>query len=260
MDGSPEQLAVLASEPLDDRARTRNTTQMVLPWRADPGRRGRFSSTQVIALLVPPVLTATMYLAFTALVAALGFERGYLAAFAIYWVGWCLLVPLALLGPQKLFALFEDGSPRFGSRQCLTLGLLLWPLPVAFVFAFLPRIGDVGVTVFVASLVVGVIIGVTEEVLWRGLYVELFPENPWLGLLYPAVWFGLWHLAPQAVLTSDFTGAPYSFVLYAILLGLSYGYYSWVTGSIRCGTVSHVVQDSLGLAGGTFLAGMGLLL
>ncbi|SEP03747.1 CAAX protease self-immunity [Halogranum amylolyticum] len=81
-----------------------------------------------------------------------------------------------------------------------------------------------------------------------------------MGLLYPATWFDLWHFAPQAVLTSEFPGAPYSFVLYAILLGLSYGYYSWVTGSIRWGTVSHIVQDSLGLAGGTFLAGMGLLL
>lgn len=69
----------------------------------------------MIALLVPPVLTATMYLAFTGLVAALGFELGYLAAFAIYWVGWCPLVPVALLGPQKLVGLFEDGSTRFAS-------------------------------------------------------------------------------------------------------------------------------------------------
>ena len=235
-------------------------TPKVLPWRFDPGRIGRFSSAQVIALLAPPLLTATMYLAFTGLVAALGFERGYLAAFTIYWVGWCLLVPVVLLGPRTLSALFEDGSPRFGSRRYLTLGLLLWPLPVAFVFAFLPRVGDIGVRIFVASLLVGVIIGVTEEVLWRGLYVELFPEDPLFGLLYPSIWFGLWHLAPQSVLASEFPGAPYSFVLYAILLGLSYGYYSWVTGSIRWGMVSHIGQDSLGLAGGTFLGGTGLLL
>lgn len=228
------------------------------PFRA--GRIGRVSRVQAIALLVPPVLTGTMYLAFTGLVTAFGFERGYLVAFGVYWVAWCLLVPVVLLGPQRLLALFRDGSPRLGSRRRLTAGLLLWPLPVAFAFAFLPRVGDIGATVFVASLVVGVVIGVTEEVLWRGLYVELFPDDPWLGLVYPSIWFGLWHLAPQAVLTSEFPGAPYSFVLHAVLLGLSYGYYSWQTGSIRWGTVSHVVHDSMGLAGGTVLAGAGLLL
>jgi hypothetical protein len=110
-----------------------------------------------------------------------------------------------------------------------------------------------------ASVAVGVVIGVTEELLWRGTYVELFPEDWRSGYLYPAVWFGLWHVAPQSVLTSDFPGAPYSFVLYATVLGLSYGYYTWQTGSIRWATVAHVVHDTLGLAGGTFLAAAVLL-
>lgn len=200
-----------------------------------------------------------MYLVFTSFVTWFEFEVGYLLAFALYWIGWCLLLPGLLIGPRRLLGLFREGSPRLGSRPRVTLALLLWPLPMAFAFAFLPRVGEVGATVLLASLVVGVIIGVTEEILWRGMYVELFPDDRLFGYVYPAVWFGLWHFAPQAVATVGFPGAPYTFVLYATVLGFSYGYYTGETGSIRWATVSHVLQDTMGLAGGTFLAGATLL-
>lgn len=217
-----------------------------------------FTVAQWIAVFVPPILTATMYLAFTRLVSTYGFERGFLLAFAIYWIGWCLVLPSVLFGPRTVLGVFRETTPRFGSRRNLTLALLLWPLPFAFAFAFLPRIGGVGPRVILASIVVGIVIGVTEETLWRGLYVDLFDD--WLfGVLYPGIWFGLWHFAPQAVRTDGFPGAPYSFVFYATVLGLSYGYYARETGSIRWATVSHVVHDSLGLAGGTFLTAAALL-
>ncbi len=32
------------------------------------------------------------------------------------------------------------------------------------------------------SLGLGLIIGVTEELLWRGVYVTLFPGNAWLSI------------------------------------------------------------------------------
>jgi hypothetical protein len=39
-----------------------------------------------------------------------------------------------------------------------------------------------------------------EELLWRGLFVAAFPEDPVWGWLWPAVGFTARHPAPQAVL------------------------------------------------------------
>jgi membrane protease YdiL (CAAX protease family) len=44
-----------------------------------------------------------------------------------------------------------------------------------------------------------VVIGITEEVLWRGVYVTLFADNVWLNTIYPSLAFGLWHLCPLSV-------------------------------------------------------------
>jgi membrane protease YdiL (CAAX protease family) len=42
-------------------------------------------------------------------------------------------------------------------------------------------------------------------------------------------------------------GGIYSFLFYALVLGLAYEYVARRTGSIRWTTLSHVVHDSLGL-------------
>jgi len=38
-----------------------------------------------------------------------------------------------------------------------------------------------------------------EEVLWRGVYITLFPDSRWWGIVWPTVWFALWHYAPGSV-------------------------------------------------------------
>jgi membrane protease YdiL (CAAX protease family) len=75
----------------------------------------------------------------------------------------------------------------------------------------------------------------------------------------PAILFGLWNLAPASIHEVPYPGSPYSFVLYALVLGLSYGYYVFQTGSIRWCTVSHVIHDSLGMAGFTVIVPVELL-
>jgi uncharacterized protein len=73
---------------------------------------------------------------------------------------------------------------------------------------------------------------VTEEVLWRGVYMCLFPGQIWLNLVYPSLMFGLWHLAPQSVVANRLPGGAFSFVAYAVALGVSYAITVNQTGSI----------------------------
>jgi hypothetical protein len=64
---------------------------------------------QPIALAIPAALLPTMYVAFQ----AGGTRFGYLVAFLIYWMDWCILLPTFLLrGSHGLLDLFRDGLIR----------------------------------------------------------------------------------------------------------------------------------------------------
>jgi membrane protease YdiL (CAAX protease family) len=88
--------------------------------------------------------------------------------------------------------------------------------------------------------------GFCEEVLWRGLYVRVFPENIWLAILYPSVGFALWHLVPLSIFSE---GNKYSFVLSTFFLGMVYGYIAYETGSAKWTAISHSLNGMLALGG-----------
>lgn len=188
--------------------------------------------------------------AFRRLVRRFDYPAGYLYGFAIYWLGWCIALPALLLRNKGgLFALF--GGQDRGIKELLwKMRLALaWPLffPVAFVLV--PRRKRITPSILSVSVLLGIATGLTEETLWRGVFVRLFPGNAWLNTLYPSVGFAVWHAAPQTVRPSTQPGGTAGFVLYALALGLSYTYYARETGSIRLCTFSHIVHDSLGLGG-----------
>jgi len=88
--------------------------------------------------------------------------------------------------------------------------------------------------------------GCCEEILWRGLYVRCFPHNPWLAILYPAVGFALWHVAPQMIFPAE---NMFGFVISTFFLALPYGYIAWRTGSARWTAISHSLSGILALSG-----------
>jgi membrane protease YdiL (CAAX protease family) len=207
------------------------------------------SSQQWTMVAVPPVLIVTMYVAFRWLTVQYGFPLGYLLAFGVYWSVWCLAVPVAVLGTRAVLRLFRD--PQIHLAQ-LDMGLrfALWGPPlVPLLFVFRPRIASTPATVVAASVVLGVVIGITEELLWRGVYVALFADNVWLNTIYPSLAFGLWHLCPLSVAPSRHPGGGLAFVGYSFVLGLSYAYPARRTRSIAWSTLSHCVHDALGLGG-----------
>jgi hypothetical protein len=213
--------------------------------------RSTFSRAVRIGLVaLPPVLTATMMAAFIGLHRSLGYPLGYLAAFVVYWIGWCIAAPAFLLGGVRAIAdLFEIRTPRLRKPWSLRALLLAWPLVPAFTFAFAPRIASASIGVIAASTVLGIVVGTTEEILWRGVYVRVFPGSTFMSVVYPSVGFAAWHLAPLAVRANRFPGGSVSFAGYALLLGLSYAWVARDSGTIRWCVFSHVLHDALGLGG-----------
>jgi uncharacterized protein len=212
-----------------------------------------FTPEQIVLLVTPPVLLASTFLAYRGLVARFGLKRGYFGGFLFYWLAWCLLLPLALLGPGGLGALFRNVAPRYGDPAWLGLLLLLFPLLLGYGFAFPRAVRGAGWTLLLVSAAIAVVNGTLEEVVWRGTYVALFPEGWVLGMVFPAIGFGLWHLAPQSVLPSRYPGGEVALVVVSGIVGLMWGWVAHQARSIVWVTVSHVLFDFSGLGGRVYL-------
>jgi len=212
-----------------------------------------FNKKQIILLAAPPVLLVTTYLAYSSLAAWLEPVRGYLGGFLFYWILWCGLLPLLVVGPNGLREMFKDVRPRFGRPAWLGLLFLIGPFVAPFFTMFLPHVQDITPTILLYSVLFAITNGTFEEVLWRGLYVTIFPDRWLWSYWYPSIWFGYWHLSPQVVFPSDMPGGPFAFATMSIFMGLVFGWVAKKTGSIRWTTVAHILTDFMGLAGLAFV-------
>jgi membrane protease YdiL (CAAX protease family) len=79
--------------------------------------------------------------------------------------------------------------------------------------------------------------GTLEEVLWRGVYITLFPKNRLWGLVWPTIWFALWHFAPGTV-----SNIPVLALMSgALLIGSCWGLLAYQTNTIRWSAMSHIL-------------------
>jgi uncharacterized protein len=212
------------------------------------------SLEQIVLVLTPPFLLLSTYFAYRFLAGRLGPRWGYLAGFLFYWLAWCLALPLVLLGPQGFLDLFRLQGTGLGDPWWLGLIALLIPLLLGYGYAFPQALGRrPGWNVLLASAILALINGTLEEVLWRGTYVAVFPNKWLLAILFPALGFGLWHLAPQAVHPNTAPGGRWSLVAVAAVMGLLWGWVAYSSGSIVWTTVSHILFDFTGLGGRLYL-------
>lgn len=106
-----------------------------------------------------------------------------------------------------------------------------------------------GTPVIMVSIIIGGVIGVTEEISIKQVLWHHISCNMVL----------VWHIAPQSVLPNQMPGGIASFLFYALLLGLDWGLVAWRTGSIKWVIAGHCIHDSLGLSGFAFLQSNGTL-
>jgi len=214
----------------------------------------QFTSSQVVLMVAPPVLVVTTYLTFRYTATRLGPARGYLVGFLLYWIVWCFLLPLLAVGLDGFRRMFGPPEPMFGRPSWLGIVLLVGPPLGMYLTVFGKEIGSAGLMVIIYSALYAIVNGTMEEVLWRGTFVTAFPDNWLWGYLYPAIWFGLWHISPQAVALGR-PGEGVAFALMSILLGLVWGWVARTSGSIRWTVVAHVLLNFAVPAGRWFIGG-----
>ncbi|HSA54269.1 MAG TPA: CPBP family intramembrane glutamic endopeptidase [Gemmatimonadaceae bacterium] len=207
---------------------------------------GVSAGKQRLLMLTPLLLLASMYGVFRGMTALLGPQRGFVAAYLVYWGVWGVAVPLTFLGRDGIAELFRTPRARGPIATAAVLALLALPVLAGFLFVFPSLFAD-GERVLLLFLVYAVVNGILEEVYWRGLFVRAFPRDVVCGHLYPAAAFGVWHLIVLSMSGPWPPVAPvYAFFL-AALLGLLYAWATERTGSIRWVATSHVLLNLSGL-------------
>ena len=194
---------------------------------------------------LPVLLTASASCVFYFAARLWGRELGYLIGFLFYWLIWCLLVPLLLLG-RRYFTMLRDKRSLF-RRQNWWVILLLASTVIMPVFMYLiPRFSVTPLPVMLLGIPLALIHGFFEETFWRGLYVAFFPGDVVMGLIYPALFFSLWHIAPQLAIPA---ASPAMFILSTIPLGLAYGLTAFATKSAKWSAIAHGVSGVLAFSG-----------
>jgi membrane protease YdiL (CAAX protease family) len=187
------------------------------------------------------MVVVTMPIVFLGLAEAFGDRAGWLLGFLIYWVVWGFGFPLWLLGGGRVWELLRTTPRRPGLLWSL---LLLGPPVGSLVMGWVP-VSELSVGAVVVAVGFALVNGTAEELLWRGVFITLFPSQWWWGLVYPSFAFGLWHLAPQIIDPAE--GGPIPFAVAAVFLGLLYGLVARHTGSVRWPAISHIFADLLAL-------------
>jgi len=80
--------------------------------------------------------------------------------------------------------------------------------------------------------------GFFEELLWRGVYLELFPDTILFRIVWPSIWFGLWHYAPGAI-SPD--GNPLGLMGGSGLMGFYLSFLAERTGTLWWTVVAHTL-------------------
>ena len=224
------------------------------------GPRGRMKALEArtqrraapaLTLAMPLVVPAGMRVLFPMLARRLGGRRGYLAGFAVYWAG-CYLVPLALLGRRRTWALLrEPPGPLPRPRWLGALALLVPPVG-AVGTELLPALRGADPALVATAGAMAAVNATGEELLWRGLFVATFPDDAVRGWLWPAIGFTAWHLAPTSVRPARQSRM---FLAGSALIGVGFGWVAWRTGSLRLTLPAHLLTDASGLPAARFWLG-----
>lgn len=188
---------------------------------------------QKIAVIAPLVLVAVMYPIFHLLAGVMNYRVAWYLGLAIYWIIWCCVFPLLIIGKEAIKTLIRPQKP---DKKIL----LLIAIPLLGAVAGRLMLGGYEKeSVWIALLLFSTPFGngFFEEVLWRGMYLRLFPDHLFYRMIWPSLWFALWHYAPGSVSS----GNPARLMIGAGVMGLYLSYLAKKRNTAWWGIVVHTV-------------------
>ena len=154
------------------------------------------SNRQKFTIIAPQILIAVMYPIFQLLSGVLGETIGWYLGLVTYWIIWGAVFPLVIIGKESIRAIIR---PQKSNLKVFLF--VLFPVLMASLYKFIPGMGYQKPSVWIFLLLLSTTFGngFFEEIWWRGVYMKLFPNNILFRIIWPSIWFALWHYAPGSV-------------------------------------------------------------
>jgi membrane protease YdiL (CAAX protease family) len=191
---------------------------------------------QIIAIASPIILIAVMYPVFRLLSSAFnGSAIGWYLGLVTYWIIWGAVFPLWIIGMKGLKPIIRP--QRLNIKVSI---LIIIPLILALLYKYITGMdyGKLNLWILILYISTSFGNGFFEEVLWRGVYMKLFPDNVLLRIIWPSIWFALWHYVPGSV-------SPNANVLGLIIGSGLFGFYlsflAKQTGTIWWSILAHIL-------------------
>lgn len=207
------------------------------------------TARRVVVAAIPAAVPVGMLGVFAALRRRFPRRTTYNVGFAVYWAGWCGLVPLCVLGPRTAARLLTGGR-RPSAAEATLLAL---PVAGALGTQLIPHRHDVDSATAAVMAASATVNAVGEELLWRGLFMAEPLGRSRLATLWSLLGFSVWHLAPQLVWPSPIGRWP--FVAGAALVGTASTVVAWRSGGLRYVVVAHLLTDVCGVTAARFRLG-----
>ena len=193
------------------------------------------NTKQKIAIFSPIVLIGTMTPLFQILAKLLGGTLGWYLGLIIYWIIWGGVYSWMMIGAEGIKKITKPQMLNF--RNFLYVFVLLI---LSFIFKTITvteyQKPETWILILYLSTNVGN--GIFEEILWRGVYMELFPRNNLIRILWSSIWFGLWHYAPGTVSSS---GNAIGLMIGSGFMGLYLSVLAKKTDTAWWGIVAHIL-------------------
>jgi membrane protease YdiL (CAAX protease family) len=143
-------------------------------------------------IIAPPILMLVMFLIYTLFGVIFGSEIGWYLGLSVYWILCGLLFSTWLIGFEEIKKL---SSPR--KFKIKLIPLIAFPVVMAFVFSYISKTeyNKVNLLGLILLIITPFGNGIFEEILWRGVYMELYPNNNFLRIIYSTIWYALFHFA-----------------------------------------------------------------
>lgn len=153
-----------------------------------------------------------------------------------------------MLSNEELKELCTWRLPR---PKWLAVLFILMPFGGTVAEVFIPEIGNLTAMLIIVTLISAIMNGPGEELLWRGLFTQVFAGNKWLAIVYPSICFGLWHFAPLMI---GGVHQGWQLIVFGpMILGLCWGWIAYKSGSIFWISIAHILVNFFALIGRMFL-------
>ena len=193
------------------------------------------NSKQKIAVISPLILIGVMYPVFQLLSGAWGETIGWYLGLVTYWLIWGAIFPWFMIGKESIRRIIRPQKLHTN-----VFFLVLFPLLMAGLYRFIPGMEYEKSSgwIFLLLLSTNFGNGFFEEVLWRGMYMELFPDSIFLRIVWSSIWFALWHYVPGSV---SLTGNAIGLMIGSGLMGFYLSFLAKKTGTIWWTIVAHAI-------------------